>query len=261
MKYFRIYKVFLENALSYETQYRADTWLRLIVNVIWVGVLFALIEVIFTHTGTIAGWEKSEVYLMTVLWIIVDEIFTMTCKRGVAMLPDTITDGELDLYLIKPVSTLFLVSTKYFLMRAFYRLLIQLGVLGWLILQYDFAFNSLRIFMTFFMVLLAVLLSYSIQLILNTASFWFERITNINDAWDATRDLGRYPINVLPKTLKIITLTAIPIAFTAYVPVSVLTGKWSTLGLLASVGVTVFFFLSAISFWHFAIKRYSSASS
>jgi len=56
-------------------------------------------------------------------------------------------------------------------------------------------------------------------------SFWFYRIENINYLIESISDFGRFPISILPRTIKIIILTIIPVAFQAYIPIVTLTGR------------------------------------
>src|SRR3989344_7571974 len=127
-KYFRIYKRFIENALSYQAQRRGDTWMKMFLNLLWLGMLFLFINVFFEHTQSFAGWSKEEVYLLTFFWIFVDETMILLFEQNIAGIPDIVTDGVLDVYLTKPANTLFLVTTQKILPFSLYRLLLQ-GIL------------------------------------------------------------------------------------------------------------------------------------
>jgi len=260
-KYIKIYKVFIENGISYVTQYRHDNWLNLLIHLLYLGMLFLVIEIIFGQTQTIVGWEKHEVYLLALLWSIVDELFVVFFGANVSRIPDVITDGKLDLIISKPVSSLFMVSTNFFLFRGVYRLLVTLIVLVWLFWQFDFGFSFYHIPLAILLLFMGLIVLYSIHLIAATLSFWFFRISNIYNAIETFSTMGRYPLNVFPKVVKIISLSAIPIGFTAYVPLSILSGRWPLYGFLYAISFTVLIFCLAVKFWKFAVKRYSSASS
>lgn len=260
-KYIAIYKILLSQAVSYEAHYRRDTWLQLGTNILWVGMIFTIIEIIFRQTPTLLGWEKHDVYLLSVIWIIVDEIYTMAFKRNLWNIPRFVTEGMLDPYLTHPVSALFLLSTRVFLIRAFYRLLIQLGILGWLIWRFDFAVSGWRTLLVIPLMICAVVVNYSITLMLNTGSFWLYRIDKVNDLWESATTIGRYPLSVLPKTVKILTLTFLPVAFLSYIPTSTLLGRWPGYGVAYALSFTLLIFSLAVIFWNYAVKRYSSASS
>ena len=261
IKYFKIYRVLLSNSFSFEAQYRQDTIIKLLTNLVWVGMMFIVIEVIFLQTSAIAGWSKAEVYLMSVFWILADELFVANFGNNLWSIPNYVTDGELDIFLTKPVTPLFLVSCRTILIRAFYRFFTQLFILAWLIWQFDFAPSLVHIVLAAFLILVAVMIDYARVLIANTFSFWFLRIENVNEAIGVIGSFGRYPLSIWPKTFKILFLTALPIAFSGFIPAATLTGRWPWYGILYAFLFAGFLFYIAVKFWNFALKRYSSASS
>ncbi len=260
-KYLRVFKIFVENAVSYEAQYRKDTWLRMLFNFLWILTLFLSIDILFSRTNEIAGWSKGSIYLMTLFWMIADEIMTLFFGGNLPSIPDAITDGRLDLHLTKPINPLFAVSTKFFLIRALYRVFMELALLVVVLIKFNLYFTWGNWLIAILLFIVAIIINYSLTLIVNTFGFWYYRIDNVNDMLATIMAAGRYPIDVFSRPLKIVALSAIPIAFTAYVPVSVLIGHFSWyLVIYAFIFSGTLFFL-AIQFWNFAIKRYSSASS
>lgn len=260
-KYLKIYKAFFANALSYDAHYRKDTWLYFGSVSLWLLTLAGMIEVFFAHTNALGGWSKEEVYLLTIVWVIIDEMYTMFFKKNMLDLANKITDGQLDLVITKPASSMFLVSTPIFLMRGFYRLLVQLALLGYVVMKFDFAVSAYHVAIGIILSLCGLFVHYSIGMLLNTLAFWFLRVDNVNDLWNVMNSVGTYPVTIFPRIMQILTYTVIPIALIGYGQVATVTGKWGWELVLYLIGFTILLFLCARSFWYFAIKRYSSASS
>ncbi|NQV00045.1 MAG: ABC-2 family transporter protein [Parcubacteria group bacterium] len=260
-KYLKIYRVFINNSISYLAQYRKDTWMNFALNFLWLGMVFVMIEVIFSQTNSIAGWDKYEVYFLTIIWIIVDELYILFFGKNIEMIPSIVTEGKLDWLLTKPANKLFLISAHKITIQALYHLILESFVLVWLVWNFDFAISIYHILLIIPLMAVGVMITYSSLLILNTLSFWFFRIDNINELFYSLNRVGRFPISFLPKTLKVVMFTVIPIAFQAYVPVATLTGRWPWYGILYAFVFTIVLFIAAVKFWNFAVKRYSSASS
>ncbi len=260
-KYFRVFRVCVSNSFSFEAQYRTDTILKLITNLLFVGMLFTIIEVIFSQTNAIAGWSKAEIYLMTSFWIIADETYVCFFGGNLPFIPDAIVNGDLDFFILKPISSLFLASTLKFLFRSLYRLLTQIAILAYLLWKFHLTFTLENTVLAILLIMVAVWIDYSRVLIANTFSFWFLKIDNVNEAIGYFSALGKYPLNIWPKAIKIILLTVIPVAFSGFIPVATLTGRWPWYGILYSFIFAGFLFWLAMRFWNFALKRYSSASS
>lgn len=260
-KYLRIYKRFIENAVSYQAQYRGDTILSFFLNFLWIGVSAFTIEIFFLHTESLGGWAKQEVYILALFWVMVDEIFILFFNRNLQSIPINVTEGNIDLYMIKPVNKLFLASTQYIYLKAIYRLITYLILFLIAIVHFQIDLHFFTSLATILFLICGVIVTYSTVLFLNTLSFWFYRIDNVNELWFAFSDLGRYPLDVLPRGFRVLFFTFIPIAYTAYFPSLVFFEKISSFYLLVIPLVTVLIFAGSILFWNFAIKRYTSASS
>ncbi|OGH68498.1 MAG: hypothetical protein A3J66_00215 [Candidatus Magasanikbacteria bacterium RIFCSPHIGHO2_02_FULL_47_14] len=259
-KYLRIYSIFLKNAISYEAQYRKDTWIRLCFSVLWMGMTFLFVEVLFTHTESIGGWTKEHLYTLTFFWIFVDEL-TVTLFQKTTEIPSLVTDGTLDFYFTKPVSALFLVTTERISVRGVWRLVIELALFVFFWAHFDFSPTATQAGLAILLLLAGLVVSYSVRLLLNTLSFWFYRIDNINDLWISFSDAGKYPLHILPKTLRILFLSFVPVAFSAYIPASAFFGLVAWYGVAYAFLFSAFIFLASLLLWNVAVKRYTSASS
>lgn len=260
-KYLKIYRVFINNSISYLVQYRKDAWMNLILNFLWLGMVFTIIEVIFGQTNSIVGWNREEVYFLTIIWVLMDELFLLFFGGNLERIPNIVTEGKLDIILTRPVNKLFFISTNMVSIRAFYRFSFELLILIWLVWRFDFAISNYHVFLTIVLIFVGLIINYSFLLILNTLSFWFFRIDNVNQLYSSLNIVGKYPLSVVPKTIKVMLFTIIPIAFQAYVPVATLTGRSSWFLILYAFVFSIALFIIAVLFWKFALKRYSSASS
>ncbi len=260
-KYWNIYKVFLANSFSVEAQYRKHIVLNLFTNLAYMGLVFLTIHILFQYAEAIGNWTKGEVFLLSTIWIIVDEICILFFEPNIRSIPDKVTRGELDLYFTKPVNSLFLITAEKIQLNNLYKLVIQFGILGFILNYFQIDLDLISILLSIFLIGCSSIILYSVLLFLNTLSFWFYKIDNINGAWFTFYDFGKYPLNILPKFMKILFLTAIPIAYTAYFPTQALLGKISPTVLFFVFGMTLIFFVLSLLFWRHAVKSYTSASS
>lgn len=259
-KYLKIYSILIKNAISREAQFRADTWLNWFTHLTWLGFLFILFDILFRFTKDIAGWSKPEVFLLVVIFTIAEQLFHFFFRENMFEIPNIITDGKLDAYLISPANTIFLVISRQVSTKALLRMFTQLVLLAWLFYTYDFGLNPWSGLGIIVLIILGLIIKTSFYLILNTLSFWFLRIDNINDAWFNLGQLGRYPLSVLPQTLSILSFTLFPIAYQSFVPVGVGLGKLDWRFFLLSIVWATALGIIAIAFWNRGVKNYESAS-
>ena len=87
------------------------------------------------------------------------------------------------------------------------------------------------------------------------------RDRNATEVLRALLASGRYPLNAYPPPLRLLFTFVLPVAFLTTVPAQVLLGVAGAPMLLAGLGLAVVFFAAARSFWLFALRFYTSASS
>lgn len=260
-KYLKVYGILLKNAFSRDAAFRADTFWSWVTHLIWLGMLYILVDTLFRFTNAVAGWSKSDMFLLMNIFILSQQLFLFLFRENVWEIPNIITDGKLDAYMLTPVNVIFLLVSRQISTRALGRLITQTIILVIIIVHYHYSFSLPQIlaFSLLFIISLAVQLGHG--LLLNTLGFWFLRIDNINEAYFNIGQLAKYPLSVLPASLQVIFFTILPIAYQNYTPVGVGLGKLSFDFVLVAAGYTALLWWAAIAFWRFSLRRYSSASS
>lgn len=259
-KYLNIYSILIKNAISREAQFRADTWLNWLTHFSFLGFLFILFDILFRFTKDIAGWSKPEVFLLVVIFTLAQQLFHFFFRDNMWEIPNIITDGKLDAYLITPANTIFLVISRQVATKSVLRIFTQLVLLGWILHTYDFGFTLTTSAGLIILLIAGLAIQTAFYLILNTLSFWFLRIDNINDAWFNLSQLGRYPLSVLPSAISLLTFTLLPIAYQSYVPVGFGLGKLDWRFFVLTLCLAIFFWITALAFWKKGLKKYESAS-
>ena len=259
-KYFKIYSILMSNAFSRDVQFRIDTWVTWFTHIAWCGLLFVLVDVLFRFTNGIAGWSKPEVFLLVIIFTLSQQFFHFFFRDNMWELPNIITDGKLDSYLVSPVHPIFLATSRQVATKAIPRIVTQSGLLIWALVTYDFGLTVWSSLGLIILVIAGLIIQAAFFLIINTLSFWFLRIDNINEAWFNLAQLGRYPLSVLPQTLSILALSAFPIAYQSYVPVGVGLGKLDVRFFLLAIIWAAGLCVIAYKMWDRGLKNYESAS-
>jgi len=260
-RYWKVYKIFFANSISYISQFKTESFIRIFLNFAWVLSLFLTIEIIFNQTQKLGGWQKSEVYVLMLFWIIADEVWGFFVGVNLTNLSQLIRTGELDFHLTKPINSLFVISTKFIQIRSILRFFIEIILLIIIVIKFNIPITTWGAILAALLLIGAMIILYAFEILVNSLSFWLIKIDALYDLYATFFQFGRFPLEVFPKTLKIIFLTTIPIAFSAYVPTAALFGKWPWYGTLYVFAFAALSLFCALKFWNFALKKYSSASS
>jgi len=94
-----------------------------------------------------------------------------------------------------------------------------------------------------------------------TLSFWLVRVDNLSALVDTILYMARFPTDIFRGVMQRILTFVIPLAFIATIPSKAMLGRMEWWLLPVGVGLASLFLVSAILFWRFATRHYSSASS
>ena len=78
-----------------------------------------LLPVLYTRTGLVGGWTLDQTYMFACGYLFVDAIHMTLFANNMWMLPVFINKGDLDYYLVRPVSSLFFLSLREFAANSF----------------------------------------------------------------------------------------------------------------------------------------------
>jgi ABC-2 type transport system permease protein len=102
---------------------------------------------------------------------------------------------------------------------------------------------------------------YSLWFLIAATSIWFVKTWNATEVLRAVLAAGRYPLSAYPATLRLLFTFVLPVAFLTTVPAELLLGRVAAPMLLLGLALAGGFFVSARTFWLFALRHYTSASS
>ena len=260
-KYLRITSAIFKYNLVREMEFRANFFLWLGIQGLWVGLQIFIIQVLFQYTNVIRGWTKPEVFFLIGLFRIIKGFFDFFIYENLVYLSESIDRGELDYSLIKPLNTLFLISINRHKYSELGTFLTGIGFVmyGWYILSIPLTFQN--ILLSVLLMISGLIALYSIILFVSTLSFFLTRLRAISSFYDILDTALRYPTDLLISGRSQMGVILIPLAIVVTVPDQIILGKSNSLVFVGEIAGAMLFFLLAFIFWNFALKHYSSASS
>ena len=113
-RYAGIYAALIRYSLIHEMQFKVNFLLWIVVEALWFGLQLAFMTVLYGHTDQIAGWSRWEVVLLVGCNQFIQQLFHTLFVTNLSNLSELIRKGTLDLLLLQPVNTRFLISVKKF---------------------------------------------------------------------------------------------------------------------------------------------------
>lgn len=260
MRYLRLYLYFLRFSFSRAAEFRLDFYFRVVMDCIYYAVNIAFFGIIYGQTELVGGWTAEQAYVFVCGFLFVDAVNMTFFANNMWLLPMLINKGDLDYYLVRPVSSLFFVSLRDFAANSFLNLAIAGGLVAWSLWNLGGLTAGGTLLYVIFL-LNGVYVVYLLRLIFITPVFWLHSSRGLDELnWTLERFSER-PHQIYSGWLRRFLVTLLPYAFLSSIPSHVLFGGLTPELLLHTLAVTGGLTAFALWFWRRGLRAYSSASS
>ena len=260
-RYIRLYLYFLQFSFSKAMEFRLDFFFRILMDIIYYFVNIMMFKVLFLHTEFIAGWNHDQMMIFVASYLLVDAINMTVFSTNLWWLPFYINRGELDYYLIRPVSPLFFLSLREFSANSFINLLMALGFFIYSIATYSLPWTYWQLLGLVALLLNGTLIHYCIQFLMILPVFWTQSSKGFIDLFYTLGLAMERPDRIFRGGLRILFTIILPFALIASFPAKFFIDgfDWQTIVHIALVSIALW---AAVFFvWKKGLKNYASASS
>lgn len=261
LRYFRLYLYFLRFSFSRAMEFRVDFFFRFIMDCVFYAVNLGFYTILFQHTQALGGWSLQQCYVFVSTIFLVDALNMTITASNIWALPFFINQGNLDYYLVRPVSSLFFLSLREFSANSFMNLLVAVGVWVWSIANSGVDYSALQILIHSILILNGAFLFFLVQMLSVLPVFWTHAPHGYHDVFWGLQQFAERPHKIFQGGLRIVLITVLPFSLMASVPAQVLIEgldwKWILYCVLMSGG----FFTFIGWLWNVGLRNYSSASS
>jgi ABC-2 type transport system permease protein len=242
-------------------EFRLDFSFRIIMDLIYYIVNILFFQVIYLHTPLIAGWDNSQMMVFVASYLVVDALNMTIFSSNMWWLPALVNKGNLDYYLIRPVSPLFFLSLREFSANSFVNLLMALGIFIHALIQYQGPYDIWDLLLLFILIVNGTLIYYCVQLLMILPVFWTHSSRGFVDLFYSLGMAMERPHRIYRGVLKILFTTILPFALIASFPAKIFLEGFDGETFLHLLSVTLGLWTVVLFVWKQALKNYSSASS
>src|SRR6266705_4949859 len=112
LRYFRLLRAFGRYCLANELAFRGNFIAKLLVEVLWLGILLIFYKTVFASTNVIAGWDQSQYLVFVGCYYTLEGIIETFFLENCTEFSELIRTGELDFFLLKPIDEQFLITCR-----------------------------------------------------------------------------------------------------------------------------------------------------
>jgi ABC-2 type transport system permease protein len=251
-------------SLRSEFQYRANALSSVLGGILYQITGFVVVWIIVDRFNQIGGWTLSEMTLLYGMRLTSHGIFYL-CFSQLFELDRVLISGEYDRFLVRPLSPLLQLFTRKLRVNCFGDLIGGIALLIAAAPRVEIDWTPLAIGFLVLAVIGGGLVEGAVQLTMGSLSFRFLNTivirTSVNEVFN---QYGNYPQRIFPTALQMVLTFALPVAFVAYFPASVLLEKTNEIMVvpwLAAVAplIGLALYLIALRIWRRASRGYQSA--
>jgi ABC-2 type transport system permease protein len=252
--------MFIANSVQLELEYRANFFFNICNSLITTATGFLVLYVMFSKAASVGGWAFNEVLVLYGVYMIFEALVDIFLHPNLSRMSEYIRKGDMDFFLLKPISSQFMVSVRYTRIWMFPQLLIAFGLIGYGMSQTG-QLNVTNMVLLTLLLTCALVMTYSLWFIMNTTAFWLVKVENISELWFAFFQAASFPVSAFPTWARFLLTFIVPIAFITTVPASAAVGRLTWEFAVSSILVAALLFVISQLFWRYAIANYTSASS
>jgi ABC-2 type transport system permease protein len=260
-RYGMLYLYFLRFSFSRAMEFRLDFFFRIVMDTVYYIVHIIFFGVIYGHTSMIGGWNFDQILIFMCGFFLVDAIHMTVHANNIWALPEHVNKGDLDYYLIRPVSSLFFLSHRDFAANSFVNLLIAAGMLTWALLRYPGEFSTVQVLVFLGLLLNGAYLYWGIHMCFVIPVFWTHSAHGFQMLFYSLKQFAERPDPIFQGWIRRTLTTFLPFLIIASFPARILFEGLSLSILIHSALVSLGLSLFLLWFWKKALRSYSSASS
>jgi ABC-2 type transport system permease protein len=266
-RYLRLFRAFARFSLAGELAFRGNFVLKVLVELLWLAILLVFYDTVFSYTSAVAEWTRDQYMVFLGCYYALEGVIETLFLENCVDFADLVRNGDLDLYLLKPIDEQFLITCRRLDWSTAPKLLLGALVMGRGLTGMAWQFDALQVLLFLVLFVCGVALAYSFLLMLTSTSVWMVRNQSLMELWWLATTVMRYPREVYSDyfwaaILQKLLWYVIPMLLVVNVPASVIVRRffdpWHVVLTFAATAVML-----GVSRWFFfrALRSYRSASS
>jgi ABC-2 type transport system permease protein len=259
-RYAAIYRMLLRTSLIRDMSFKANFWLWIVVEGLWFFLQLAFIQVIFSQTESVAGWNKFEMILLVGTNHLIAQLFQALCYQGLADVPDLVRTGRFDFWLLQPVNSQFTVAFRRFGADSLVNVALGFVFVGYACVQLrlDLTLASTGLYLV--LVCCGIMIHFSLLSMLVTISFWIVRAQGLVFGYYNLFNISRIPEDAFRGFTRVFFTWVLPMLVVANIPAKVILHFQWRQG-VAMICLSIGLAWISHRVWQWALAHYTSASS
>lgn len=217
---------------------------------------------IYSNVDAIGSWGKGEMILYIGTFSLINALNMTIYFFGVNSIPYKVRSGELDLYLSKPISPLFVLTFENISPGSVPLVIMSICIIAYSVHMMNMKLTIVMIAGYVFWLIIMTILYYEMEVIIRSISLYIVSMARMEQIEEAGIDLCmKLPGIAFYGVYKIIFYLILPYGIMATLPVQSMIGEMNLPTAVYGIGIVALFSVITAFLWKQGLKHYNSASS
>ena len=258
-RYISLWISFLSNSITREMEYKANFISGIMVDILYYGVHLFFFEIIYSNVSSLGDFSREDVIIFLIVTFIADSVYMFFFSGE--NINQLLVSGDLDFYLLRPVSSQFIVSLRYVRPYALITFVFLVIMLAIQCSNYSGEIDLHNIVLFIISFISGILIWYSFEFIISCGCFWFKNFRMVGWLTNEVLKFSRRPDSIYSGFVRFTLFSFIPMALIASVPTRFLIYDFNYKFLIIQIIVSILFFCLTRFIWMKGLRLYESASS
>jgi ABC-2 type transport system permease protein len=260
-QYLRIWLACVRYSLVRTMMFRFDFFLWSAVELAWMSVNVLLVEVIYRHTDSVAGWSKYEMLLLIGTSMLIQRLLMGLFWSNLFEMGRNVRTGAFDFYLAQPGNPLFMVSTRKLDPDGLANTVVAAAVVCYSAHRLGLHPGFTGILLYLALLACGLIIHYSLFLLTVSTTFWIIKTEGIEGSYFTLVDFSRLPREAFRGVANVLLVYLLPSVIVSNVPANTLIHGFRPAYALWLGAASVAWFALAVFVFNRGLRRYASASS
>ena len=211
-------------------------------------------------TQGLLGFTRDQAVLFFLVWNIID-IAAQLFFRGVYFFRQKVVSGELDFYLSKPMNPLFRILTGQTDLLDLTTLIALTIFIAWFLPNSSLTVSLQSLLLFLILLAASFLIALAFHIVVVAIGIIALEVDHSIMIYRDVTQMARFPIDIYTEPLRSVLTFAFPVAIMFTVPAKALMGLASPFMVISSLFIVFCSLFFSFRLWHYALTKYSSASS
>lgn len=261
MKYLKLLAVFLKSSLLVDLEYRTNFVVQAVMGLFQAGITFISVALFFNHTDTLGGWSYDQALVIVGMFALINGVIMFILQPNIKRIVEMVRDGTMDFVLTKPVNSQFMATLRHTKYSGMADMIAGFAIMGYAFSRMGYTPGAPALAAFVVMLAVAILIVYSIWLVIGATSFWFVKIDHMSELFNSLFDTARFPISAFNGLMRLFLTFVLPVAFITTFPAQAVLGLLDVSTFLVALLIGAALFIAGSLFWRHTVRSYTSASS